>query len=100
MMDFHIGKIYKLPNNFYFYKANQPRLLIEYCKQKLKSNNSSKEYNYKILDTEYHIQFSEKILETNSSCLEYCKNIMNSNNDESLIIESDDDSWVDMKKFL
>jgi len=94
MMDFHIGKIYKLPNNFYFYKANQPRLLIEYCKKKLKSNN------YKILDTEYHIQISETILETNSSCLEYCKNIMNSNNDESLIIESDDDSWVDMKKFL
>lgn len=34
-MNFHIGKIYKMPSNFYFYffKANQPRLLYEYCKK-------------------------------------------------------------------
>jgi hypothetical protein len=32
-MNFHIGKIYKMPSNFYFYKANQQRLLYEYCKK-------------------------------------------------------------------
>ena len=32
-MNFHIGKIYNMPTNFYFYKANQPRLWMEYCKK-------------------------------------------------------------------
>ena len=60
-MNFHIGKIY-------FYKANQPRLWMEYCK-KIK------------------IPYSAIILGSNtSSCI--------------IFLESDDDSWVDMKKFL
>ena len=87
-MDFHIGKIYNLPSNFYFYKANQPRLWIEYCKKvELPENN-------------IHID-SVKIIESNNSCIEYCKNIVIfPENDKILKSDSDDDSWVDMKKFL
>jgi len=73
-----IGKIYNLPNNFYFYKSNQPRLWDEYCKKvKIPTSN---------LDNSY---------------IEYCKNIIIfPENDESIISENDDDSWVDMKKIL
>lgn len=82
-MNFHTGKIYNLPSNFYFYKSNQPRLWMEYCK-KIK------------------IPYSAIILEPNtSSCIEYYKNIIIfPENDEIIEMESDDDSWVDMKKFL
>jgi len=73
-MNFHIGKIYNLPSNFYFYKSNQPRLWAEYCK---------------------------KVVPHNSSCIEYYKNIIIfPENDEIIETESDDDSWVDMKKIL
>ena len=81
MMNFHIGKIYNMPNNFFFYKANQPRLWIEYCKK-------------------------VKIPEINTSCIEYCKNIVvfyENNEPEPELDEktnSDDDSWIDMKKYL
>ncbi len=69
-MNFHIGKIYKMPSNFYFFKANQPRLLYEYCKKvKIPIRN---------LDI---------------SCIKYCKNKQISN-------DSDDDSWIDIKKIL
>jgi hypothetical protein len=75
-MNFHIGKIYNLPSNFYFYKSNQPRLWMEYCK-KIK------------------IPYSAIILEPNtSSCIIFPEN------DEIIETESDNDSWVDMKKFL
>ena len=78
-----IGKIYNLPNNFYFYKSNQPRLWAEYCKK---------------------VKISEKvnyIIPHNSSCIEYYKNIIIfPENDEIIETESDDDSWVDMKKIL
>lgn len=88
-MNFHIGKIYKLPQNLYFYKSNQPRLLMEYCK-KVKIPN-------KFLET----YSSDQILEQNTSCIEFCKNItIFPENEESFIKDSDDDSWVDMKKFL
>ena len=81
-MNFHIGKIYNMPTNFYFYRANQPRLWIEYCK-KLEKNR----------------EVVLNIAETNNSCIEYCKNIIIfPENDEETI--SDDDSWIDMKKFL
>jgi hypothetical protein len=81
-MNFHIGKIYNMPTNFYFYRANQPRLWIEYCK-KLEKNR----------------EVVLNIAETNNSCIEYCKNIIIfPENDEETI--SDDDSWVDMKKIL
>lgn len=36
------GKIYKLPQNFYFYKANQPRLWMEYCKKVTIPNKEEK----------------------------------------------------------
>jgi hypothetical protein len=74
-MNFHIGKIYNLPSNFYFYKSNQPRLWMEYCK-KIKIPDSS------------------IFLEHNTSCIIFPEN------DEIIETESDDDSWVDMKKFL
>jgi hypothetical protein len=81
-MNFHTGKIYNLPSNFYFYKSNQPRLWMEYSKK------------IKIPD-------SAIILEHNTSCIEYYKNIIIfSENDEIIDSESDDDSWVDMKKYL
>ena len=81
-MNFHIGKIYNMPTNFYFYKSNQPRLWMEYCK-KLEKNR----------------EVVLNIAETNNSCIEYCKNIIIfPENDEETI--SDDDSWVDMKKIL
>jgi hypothetical protein len=81
-MNFHTGKIYNLPSNFYFYKSNQPRLWMEYCKK------------IKIPD-------SAIILEPNTSCIEYYKNIIIfPENDEITDSESDDDSWVDMKKYL
>lgn len=32
-MNFHIGKIYNLPSNFFFYKSNQTRLWMEYFKK-------------------------------------------------------------------
>ena len=71
-----------MPTNFYFYRANQPRLWIEYCK-KLEKNR----------------EVVLNIAETNNSCIEYCKNIIIfPENDEETI--SDDDSWVDMKKIL
>jgi hypothetical protein len=65
-MNFYTGKIYNMPSNFYFYKANQPRIWGEYCKK----------------------------VEPNSSCIIFPEN------DEISKSESDDDSWVDMKKFL
>ena len=81
-MNFHIGKIYNMPTNFYFYRANQPRLLMEYCK-KFEKNR----------------EVVLNISEINKSCIEYCKNIIIfPENDEE--ITSDDDSWVDMKKIL
>lgn len=91
-MNFHLGKIYKFPNNLYFYKANQPRLLMEYCKK------------IKIPQNIHHIK-PIRILENNSSCIEYCKNIIIfPENDEITKMENenenDDESWVDMKKFL
>jgi len=68
----------------FFYKANQARLCLEYCKK---------------------IKIPEKV---NTSCIEYCKNIVIfSEINESEIEEdkystsnSDDDSWIDMKKYL
>jgi hypothetical protein len=72
-MNFHIGKIYNLPSNFYFYKSNQPRLWMEYCKK---------------------IKITEKVEPNTSSCIIFPEN------DEISKSESDDDSWVDMKKFL
>ena len=36
------GKIYKLPQNFYFYKANQQRLWMEYCKKVTIPNKEEK----------------------------------------------------------
>ena len=87
-MDFHIGKIYKLPKNLFFYKPNQPRLWIEYCK-KVKLPENINQIN------------PVKIIESNSSCIEYCKNIVIfPENDEISKSDSDDDSWVDMKKIL
>ena len=81
-MNFHIGKIYNMPTNFYFYKSNQPRLWMEYFKKMEKNRENV-----------------IKIAETNNSCIEYCKNIIIfPENDEETI--SDDDSWIDMKKFL
>lgn len=74
-MNFHIGKIYNIPSNFYFYKSNQPRLWMEYCK-KIKIPDSS------------------IFLEYNTSCIIFPEN------DEISKSESDDDSWVDMKKIL
>ena len=71
-MNFHNGKIYKMPSNFYFYKSNQPRLWAEYCKK---------------------IKIPEKV-EPNTSCIIFPEN------NEISKSESDDDSWVDMKKFL
>ena len=84
-MNFHIGKIYNLPSNFYFYKSNQPRLWDEYCKKiKIPVSNIENIRSY-----------------PNISCIEYCRNIIIfPENDESIISDSDDDSWVDMKKFL
>jgi len=77
-MNFHIGKIYNIPSNFYFYKANQPRLCEEYCKT---------------------VKIPEKI--NYSSCIEYYKNIIIfPENDEITKQDSDDDSWVDIKKYL
>ncbi len=81
-MNFHTGKIYNLPSNFYFYKSNQLRLWMEYSK-KIKIPDSS------------------IILEPNTSCIENYKNIIIfPENDEIIDFESDDDSWVDMKKYL
>ena len=71
-MIFHIGKIYNLPINFFFYKSNQPRLWAEYCKK---------------------VKIPEKV-NLHSSCIIFPEN------DEISKSESDDDSWVDMKKFL
>jgi len=77
-MNFHIGKIYVIPNNFYFYKANQARLRMEYCKK---------------------VKIPEKIYY--SSCIEYYKNmIIFPENDEISESDSDDDSWIDMKKYI
>jgi hypothetical protein len=87
-MIFQIGKIYKMPNNFYFYKSNQPKFWMEYCKK------------IKIPDKKIEKKSVEiNILEVNNSCLEYCKNIVlfPENNEE---IISDDESWVDIKKIL
>ena len=78
-MNFHIGKIYNIPSNFYFYKANQPRLWEEY---------------------RIKFEIPEKIYY--SSCIEYYKNmiIFPENDDEISESDSDDDSWVDMKKYI
>jgi hypothetical protein len=80
MMNFHIGKIYNMPTNFYFYKANQPRLWVEYCKK---------------------VKIPEKVnININASCIEYCKNtVLFPENDEPES-NSDDDSWIDIKKYL
>jgi len=54
------------------------------------------EYSKKI-----KIPDSSIILEPNTSCIEYYKNIIIfPENDEIIDFESDDDSWVDMKKYL
>lgn len=97
MMNFHIGKIYNMPNNFFFYKANQPRLWMEYCKKVIipEINTSCIEYCKKVRNPEI-----------NTSCIEYCKNIVvfyENNEPEPELDEktnSDDDSWIDMKKYL
>jgi len=74
-MNFHIGKIYNIPSNLYFYKSNQPRLWAEYCKK---------------------VKFPVKVEYNpyNSSCIIFPEN------DEISKSESDNDSWVDMKKIL
>ena len=74
MMNFQIGKIYNMPTNFYFYKANQPRLWVEYCKK----------VNINI----------------NALCIEYCKNTLLFPENDEPESNSDDDSWIDMKKYL
>ena len=86
-MNFHLGKIYNMPNNFYFCKSNQPKIWMEYCK-KIPEKNLDKNNKTEIF-----------ISEPNYSCLEYCKNIIIfPENDEEIM--SEDDSWVDMKKIL
>lgn len=93
-MIFHTGKIYNMPKNFYFYKPNQPRLLMEYCK---KINIPEKKFE-KYRSIKIDIPDINNEIE-NNSCIEYCKNIIIfPENDEEKI--SDDDTWVDMKKFL
>jgi hypothetical protein len=90
MMNFQIGKIYNMPTNFYFYKANQPRLLMEYCK-KIKIPER------KIIN-----------IDIDKTCIEYCKNIVlfpenddpEPDEEKKSISNSDDDSWIDMKKYL
>ena len=71
-MNFYTGKIYNMPSNFYFYKANQPRIWGEYCKK---------------------VKITERV-DLHSSCIIFPEN------DEISKSESNDDSWVDMKKFL
>jgi hypothetical protein len=85
-MNFQIGKIYSMPTNFYFYKPNQQKFWMEYCKK---------------------IKISErKISDIDKTCIEYCKNIiLFPENDELESVQdeksnSDDDSWIDMKKYL
>jgi hypothetical protein len=80
-MNFHIGKIYSMPNNLYFYKSNQPKFWMEYCKK---------------------VSLPVKNLEPINLCIEYCKDIIIfPENDELTKSDSDDDeSWVDMKKIL
>lgn len=95
-MNFHIGKIYTLPHNFFFYKPNQPRLFQEYCKKvKIPENVQSEKYYYN------NINF----FENNNSCIEYCKKIIILENDDNVSSNSDvisdiDETWVDMKKYL
>ena len=88
-MNFHLGKIYNMPNNFYFCKSNQPKIWMEYCKKiKIPEKNLDKNGKIEVF-----------ISEPNYSCLEYCKNIIIfPENDEEIM--SEDDSWVDMKKIL
>jgi hypothetical protein len=89
-MNFHLGKIYNMPNNFYFCKSNQPKIWMEYCKKiKIPEKNLDKNNKTEIF-----------ISEPNNSCLEYCKNIIIFPEIEEEIISDDDDSWVDMKKIL
>ena len=88
-MNIHLGKIYNMPNNFYFCKSNQPKIWMEYCKKiKIPEKNLDKNGKIEVF-----------ISEPNYSCLEYCKNIIIfPENDEEIM--SEDDSWVDMKKIL
>ena len=89
-MNFHLGKIYKMPNNFYFYKSNQPKLWMKYCKKiKIPEKNLDKNSKIEII-----------ISETNNSCIDYCKNIIIFPENYEEIISDEDDSWVDMKKIL
>ena len=65
-MNFHLGKIYNMPNNFYFCKSNQPKIWMEYCKKiKIPEKNLDKNGKIEVF-----------ISEPNYSCLEYCKNII------------------------
>lgn len=83
-MNFHIGKIYKIPNNFFFYKSNQSKFWMDYCK-KIKIPK---------------IIFINQI---NNSYINYCKNIdLISDNEYSESIDSynSDNSWIDLKKKL
>jgi hypothetical protein len=77
MMNFHIGKIYNMPTNFYFYKSNQSRLWMEYCKK---------------------VKIPEKVKD--SSYIEYLQIFPELDEDKSSISNSDDDSWIDIKKYL
>lgn len=75
-MNFHNGKIYKLPDNLYFYKINQCHVWYEYCKK------------------------FEKILKTNKLCIKYRKNIISFlKNDESYPSDNNE-LWINMKKIL
>ena len=86
-MNFHIGKIYKMPKHFYFYKSNQPNFWMEYL---IKIPEKKLEKN---------IEYNKIISEIDNSCLEYCKNIvLLPENTDNLL--DDDDSWVDIKKIL
>jgi hypothetical protein len=77
-MIFHIGKIYKIPNNFFFYKSNQPKIFMEYCKKikipkNIPINTINNSYITLIFDTDYS---------------------------ESSESSDSDNSWIDLKKNL
>lgn len=71
-----------MPTNLYLYKSNQPRFWIEFCKK---------------------IRLPGKKLKSINLCLEYYKDIIIFTENDDLPksdSDNDDNSWVDMKKFL
>jgi len=74
-MNFHLGKIYKIPNNFFFYKSNQPKIWMEYCKK---------------------IKIPENI-PINTINNSYITLIFDTESSES---SDSDNSWIDLKKNL